>query len=221
MTSVLYDCANIVELIHSDQVTPASAMMLANLLYYSLSFTAGNACQPGPFQGTFLRIKKLSMSCLTLPKMRTMLTMHSNNAAMVAALLKSFLLVLCQSHQAEQDIDPVSDNKLEASAELGQVDSSNIGGNSMLIGNEQDREGTGAELMDLLRGFVSKSYESSEPSEDGKSTASTISKLSMAILVRLKLIYPLLAQSCDEAIRELLDRQWELFKKLSDNVNGD
>ena len=90
----------------------------------------------------------------------------------------------------------------------------------MLIGNEQDREGTGEELMDLLRGFISKSYESCDPTGDSKSTSSSISKLSMAILVRLQVLYPLLAQSCGEAIRELLERQWELIKKLFDNMNG-
>ena len=71
--------------------------------------------------------------------------------------------------------------------------------------------------MDLLRGFISKSF---EQAGDDKGTSSSISKLSMAILVRLKAIYPLLAESCAEAIRELLQRQWELIKKLFDNMNG-
>ena len=136
MTSVLYDFATILELIHSEQVTESQALILSNLLYYSLSTITSNASQSGPYQETFTKIKKLSMSCMTLPKMRAILTMHSNNAAMVTALLKSFLLVLCHAQQAGRSFGFHSDQKVQLSAEPGQIDSASVGGSSMLIGNE-------------------------------------------------------------------------------------
>lgn len=78
---------------------------------------------------------------------------------------------------------------------------------SIINSAEQDNQGICEGLVDLLRGFISKHNGAAKAS-------SSIPKLSMAIMVKLKDVFPLLAESCAMAIKELLNGQWDLVRQL-------
>jgi len=103
LTSIVYDTAQISELIVSDSVNDEMLLMLANLLYHSTVMIYYSAQQAGPYQETFISIQKLCQNSLPLSKIRSMLQMHSNNGLVVEPILKTFLFVLNQMKQSVAD----------------------------------------------------------------------------------------------------------------------